>query len=847
MTILLSTKLRKPHVSPNYLERPRLRRVLDGMAQVKLTILEANPGSGKSMLLASYFEEKERLIWLNLTADCNDSPLFWSYLLEGVRPFIRSGTSIDFELIQSQFTQLHIRDWLAVMINHLQDTPVYMVLDDFQWIQHQGLVSDIEYFIRALPENVHVILLSRQPIPFYLAQWQMANQLLTIDQKTLAFTKEEALMFMEKGNCQLSSDLKQDYWYFSEGWIGGLQLLLADSVKTIQGLSRIEEKGLVYDYLRREMYGALPKEVQRFLLVTVQFSYFNRELSEELLPEQTYDYWLEQLERYHVMVQIVDHSQQLYRYHHLFEEFLLQQPFDQNGILHQGLVVFQELGDLEEAVTIALKLLDYEKAMALILEISQPLKMLFFMNQIPNEAMITNFDFTLQKFFFHYTNFEMDEGQAIYRLAINQLPENPEFELFRGMEYLIGDRQVVFDMPALSTPRIQQLKANETTKALMMIKNVTVLFHQCRYREGLAQIRFNQELTKALKSDFLTFYNLNIEAQLLEEMGCFNDALHVYGKIKELVGQSNSLSQISLFFELSYHISITGTYLKRFELDKAKKELEYIEEFEGAAIHEEAYLYNQVEYWYLNGESDRAWEGLSQLLQKAFFEELLPIANLLTYALEANQLSQQLKQSFQQKYEASEGKMKGATFLYLRLLMAEGCFEKADKGVEKMLLESRKERIPLQIVEGNLVKIRGLVGKPECLKEAQDLYREAVYYACDDEILQPFYLEQSTLRNLFQRDYQLIQQSLEGVEGAFHQSLVNRWQLVTSYLLTERERDVLKEIAKGLSTKEMARTLFISEATVKTHILNIYRKFEVNSRVAAVEKGQQMGILQISN
>ncbi|MBP1040627.1 response regulator transcription factor [Vagococcus sp. BWB3-3] len=151
------------------------------------------------------------------------------------------------------------------------------------------------------------------------------------------------------------------------------------------------------------------------------------------------------------------------------------------------------------------------------------------------------------------------------------------------------------------------------------------------------------------------------------------------------------------------------------------------------------------------------------------------------------------------------------------------------------------------VVEGNLIKIRGLLGKPERLKEAQDLYREAIYYACDDDIRQPFYLERATLKELFQEKYQLIQQSFEGVEANFHQTIVDSWQLVSSHSLTEREIDVLVEIAKGFSTKEIAQVLFISEATVKTHILNIYRKFAVNSRVAAVEKGQQVGILSISN
>ncbi|STO70503.1 DNA-binding response regulator in two-component regulatory system with NarQ or NarX [Avibacterium paragallinarum] len=51
--------------------------------------------------------------------------------------------------------------------------------------------------------------------------------------------------------------------------------------------------------------------------------------------------------------------------------------------------------------------------------------------------------------------------------------------------------------------------------------------------------------------------------------------------------------------------------------------------------------------------------------------------------------------------------------------------------------------------------------------------------------------------------------------------------------LTEREMEVLKLIATGLSNKQIATRLFISEETVKVHIRNLLRKLNVHSRVAA--------------
>lgn len=62
-------------------------------------------------------------------------------------------------------------------------------------------------------------------------------------------------------------------------------------------------------------------------------------------------------------------------------------------------------------------------------------------------------------------------------------------------------------------------------------------------------------------------------------------------------------------------------------------------------------------------------------------------------------------------------------------------------------------------------------------------------------------------------------------------------------LLSDREIDVLKCLARGQTTSLIAATLFISENTVKTHIRHILEKMEVNNRAEAVARAAQMDLI----
>ena len=61
--------------------------------------------------------------------------------------------------------------------------------------------------------------------------------------------------------------------------------------------------------------------------------------------------------------------------------------------------------------------------------------------------------------------------------------------------------------------------------------------------------------------------------------------------------------------------------------------------------------------------------------------------------------------------------------------------------------------------------------------------------------------------------------------------------------LSERELEVLRLVARGNTNREIAAQLFISEATVKTHLLHVYEKLEASDRASAVARGFELGLL----
>ena len=74
-------------------------------------------------------------------------------------------------------------------------------------------------------------------------------------------------------------------------------------------------------------------------------------------------------------------------------------------------------------------------------------------------------------------------------------------------------------------------------------------------------------------------------------------------------------------------------------------------------------------------------------------------------------------------------------------------------------------------------------------------------------------------------------------------ALLGQVRKPASEALSQREHEVLTLIANGATNREAAAQLFVSEATIKTHLLHIYDKLGVRDRAAAVGEAYRRGLL----
>jgi DNA-binding CsgD family transcriptional regulator len=68
-------------------------------------------------------------------------------------------------------------------------------------------------------------------------------------------------------------------------------------------------------------------------------------------------------------------------------------------------------------------------------------------------------------------------------------------------------------------------------------------------------------------------------------------------------------------------------------------------------------------------------------------------------------------------------------------------------------------------------------------------------------------------------------------------------QKISELGISNREYEILVEISEGLSNKEIANKLFVSESTVKTHVSNLFSKLDVKRRTQAIQQAKSLNIL----
>ena len=313
-----------------------------------------------------------RWSWLSLDDADNDPVRFLTYVIAAVQ-----GVSADLGLeaqVVLQAGALPARDdAVTLLVNDLAAyaEPLFLVLDDYHVIHTEAVDQLLAALVERQPPNFHLVIVSRVDPPLPLSRLRVRRQMLELRAHDLRFTAGEVATFLRRTmGLALAADAVTALEERTEGWIAGLQL----AALSLQGRDDPEafirafngSNRYIIDYLVDEVLSDQPPDVRSFLEQTSILSWLCAPLCDAVLgngasPTHDSRAILDYLERANLFLVPMDDERKWYRYHHLFADSLQTglSP-SQEQVLHQRAARwYADNGYLPRAIGHALAARDY--------------------------------------------------------------------------------------------------------------------------------------------------------------------------------------------------------------------------------------------------------------------------------------------------------------------------------------------------------------------------------------------------------------------------------------------------------------------------------------------------------
>jgi LuxR family maltose regulon positive regulatory protein len=867
-TLLLSTKLKIPAPRKNYVVRGALFEKLSQCADMSVIFVCGGAGTGKTTLLSSYLHETglKNVGWVSLDASNTNVYSFWLYFFAAASAFLDDGERF-LDLMRSAPDVSRMENLLTLLINRLYGgADCYMVLDDVHCIGDAALVRTLEFFIGAMPSNFHLFMLSREDPPVYLGPLAMSGRLLYIDGKQMLLTPEEGMAFLKNTLCLPGSDEDLSRLNaYADGWIGGLQLAAAaGAVGKNEGQLLLAGGGIAAEYLTRELFESLSAHERDFLIGTGFLSYFSAEICSALFDGFTkadFGRMIDALVGKNLFIICMDEIGGVYRYHNILSDYLTQQfqrfPEEKKKELHRkAALAFEGQGDCEEALREFCAAEDYGDVLRVAGAMGGRIEAWGYLDKIPPELLITDPDLAAQCFIYNMGNLNVDRCRALFEKFREHYGESDAFRAIQFAEFYISEgSRFLPQYYALTAEQIDQIPFGPVAKAMILVENSAALVARMQYEEAESCIEAAIR-TCAGANRFVDFSAHNQLAQIYEEAGRLNDSLSCYEKSRQFLSSPLMLSGIGA----NYYFGLAGVYMRRMELDKAADTLDQAKslletQHIHAVIPEITLSYHEAEMRFLSGSDKAGAAYVEGVLSEYPSFSVLTMGRPLHELDCAGLLPEKLADQFLKELESAEA-YRCQPFMMLlraRLLFERGEDAEACRETEEVLTASRLHNSRLHLVEAGLLKVLMLIRRGEqesSRREIRNLLREAIHYAGEDRILMPFYLDRRTLLPpLIDLAAQATgKNSLAAQEAAFLRDILT----VCGHSgpaarepdsLSARELEVLTELSHGITNREIADKLCISQATVKTHVLSIFGKLGVSSRMLAVQEGRAKGLI----
>ena len=888
---LHSYKLYAPPLRPDLVGRKSILGRIFGADAALVTLLQAPAGYGKSttlrQIMSACDQEGFLTAWLTFDEADND-PLRFLVHFQALLASVR-GDEAQRPVDSTDHGRGYRSDWAIERLLRF-GKPVALFLDDFQVLENPAILKFFREFLDRVPHHARVFISSRSIPEIGLARLIANGSCLALRPEELRFSPSEAGRFFAKTEQVTAIDVDRIY-SLSDGWPAALQLYrlsVADpTVRRLLGdFSSARPRELV-EYLADNVLAMQPVDVQEFLLRTSLLTRLNAPVCDAVTGRTDSNSILLWLERSGLFVRSLDLRQQWFEYHALFASILSEEQYRRSESValevHGAAARWhRENGNYEEAIHHAVACRDFALAVDALDQWSSRLvadallvTLERWCDQIPFDMIARRPGLLIRNAWALIFLQRRDKLSPLLPL-LSQIPLPHDISATTDPTIVLSMAAIarddasnafrIVDKVPIAERRAEPFAAFELAAAA----NLTA-YRQLAYddfegvRDCVAVARMQGERGRAA---FSQGYTVAIAGVNLLEQGCLGDALDrfesamcnerkyvdrshaaaalascylwalyeadalddaefIFGQYQDIILESAVLD-----FQAVAHLSIARIHDIR---GRPHKALAAIDQAEAIAYANDWPRFLRTLGWerarraILRGDRERAELIAAPMAPQAaakpewlqFSEDLegetLGRIRLAIYCGIPDLAKKLLKQEFVMRRHRPFRQIK------LNLLDAQLHYRMGERNLAQRSL-------------GKALKLAAPGGYARCFldegSEVLEMLREEFKNTVDSGGRQ---VPLATDRSFVER---LLRASGERIEAS------NPKGPVLVVPLTDREQRILTFLANGVTNREMASRLFVSENTIKFHLKNIYSKLEVGSRVQAIASARELGLVK---
>lgn len=890
---ILSTKLFSPPLRSRLVQRPRLDQKLDQGLECGFILVSAPAGYGKSTLLTSWLEHLEiPSVWISLDEQDNDPYRFMAYLGAACSQ-VHPGIHVDLDIPSTLHTQLNLEDLVTQLINQLAGfgQPFCLVLDDYHVIQDQAIHQAIAFLLDNRPVPLRLVIATRSDPPLSLARLRAKCEMFELRMADLRFTPQEAAEFLNSTmELKVSAENVTRITQRTEGWIAGLQMAALSMQHMVDVSGFISaftgSHHYIFDYLLEEILDKQPVEIQRFLLYTSVLDQLCAPLCDALLQDDRSHSLgsaagiLEELDHSNLFIIPIDHDHFWYRYHPLFAELLRghlqkQDPARLSYLHSLASSWYEQQGMISDAIRHSFAIQDWERSVRLI---SSNIFALLEQNELTSVARQLEY-LTAENTSAHpwlliahawlvaYTG-QLKAVEPILKQAegeIDALKSEQELQTLgghiaaiRAYTYWISDRRELASLSARVA--LEWLPEDDRIIRCQAATLMGLTLPDSSSRAQALQLAI--EYARGCSVSHVTIFAHGCWAWLLTMQGRLREAFAACQEAVRLAqtgGSSTSLPTLSHVYTTMSVILLewddvgSALHYSRLAVDLARR-------WEQAdALH--FALDNYGYALFAAGDVDAAFETMRQARQVAqrtssWFEQIT-LAQEIEWHLSLNELDAALQTLHRAQLDPDNPdeipidtfQSVLLPFSFLPIYLARRQFTQAVRYSSVLLETMEKRQTGHFIIRLHIYRALAFNGLQQ-EELALDSLRHALILAVPEGYRRVFLVGDSEMLHLLHiaRRAGISPDYVDGLVDILEQKTQPKVIAPKSVpglveALSNREIEVLNLLAQGCSDKKIAETLVIAPETVHKHLKNIYGKLDVHSRMEAVRRSNELGLL----